>query len=61
MLDIIENLLHKKAQINQLPMQIGDVNSTSADITKATRLLNYIPSTNFADGLQKFIDWKKAQ
>lgn len=53
----IENALGKKANINLLPEQPGDVPLTYADIDKARRLLGYNPSTKIAAGIPKFIDW----
>jgi UDP-glucuronate 4-epimerase len=53
----IERTLRKKARINQLPEQPGDMPLTCADISKAKKLLGYNPSTKFEDGLPRFIDW----
>jgi UDP-glucuronate 4-epimerase len=53
----IENALEKKAKINRLPEQAGDMPLTCADISKARKLLGYNPTTRFSDGLPRFIDW----
>jgi UDP-glucuronate 4-epimerase len=53
----IETALGKKAKINQLPEQPGDMPLTCADISKARKLLGYNPTAKFSDGLPKFIDW----
>ena len=53
----IEKTLGKKAIINQLPLQSGDVKQTYADITKACQQLGYNPKTEIADGLAKFMEW----
>jgi UDP-glucuronate 4-epimerase len=53
----IENALGKKAKINQLPEQPGDMPLTCADISKARKLLGYNPTTGLRKGLSKFIDW----
>ena len=53
----IEKALGKKAKINRLPEQPGDMPLTCADISKARRLLNYNPKTEFSDGLPRFVDW----
>ncbi len=58
MIETIEKVLNKKAKIERLPMQPGDVNKTAADITKAKKLLNYNPKTSFESGIIKFIDWE---
>jgi UDP-glucuronate 4-epimerase len=53
----IERELGKKAKINQLPEQPGDMPVTCADISKARKLLGYNPTTPLAVGLPKFVDW----
>ena len=53
----IENALGKKAKINQLPEQPGDMPLTCADISKARKLLGYNPTTGLTNGLPTFIDW----
>ncbi|MBV9009376.1 MAG: GDP-mannose 4,6-dehydratase [Verrucomicrobia bacterium] len=53
----MEAAVGKKAKINILPEQPGDVPLTCADISKARRLLGYAPKTNLAEGLPKFVEW----
>ena len=53
----IELVAGKKATINRLPEQAGDVPLTCADISKAARLLNYRPTTKLRDGLPRFVEW----
>jgi UDP-glucuronate 4-epimerase len=53
----IENALGKKAKINRLPEQPGDMPLTCADISKARKLLGYNPKTRFDEGLPKFVEW----
>ena len=53
----IEDALGKKALINRLPEQPGDVPVTYADITKARELLNYRPTTKINEGIPKFVEW----
>jgi UDP-glucuronate 4-epimerase len=53
----IEKVLGKKAKINELPEQPGDVPLTCADISKAKKLLGYNPKTKLHEGLPKFVDW----
>ncbi len=57
LISTIEEVLNKKAIIERLPMQPGDVPYTYANIDKAKKLLNYHPSTNIKDGLVKFKEW----
>jgi len=58
-LNYIEEGLGKKALVEQLPMQPGDVSGTNADISKARNLLGYIPNTRFEEGIKNFIQWFK--
>ncbi len=53
----IENALGKKAVIERLPEQKGDMPLTAADITKARTLLGYAPRTPISEGIPKFISW----
>lgn len=53
----IEKAIGKKAQINEMPEQPGDVPLTSADVSKATRLLNFKPTTHIDTGIPKFVEW----
>lgn len=54
---LLEKIMKKKAIINKLPEQPGDVPLTFADISKARKLLGYRPRTKILIGLQKFVDW----
>ena len=53
----IEKAVGKKAQINEMPEQPGDVPLTSADVGKATKLLNFKPTTHIDTGIPKFVEW----
>jgi len=57
LIEQIEAALGKKAIINQLPEQPGDVPLTYADISKARRLLGYNPTTKISEGIPKFVEW----
>ncbi|MFN8250042.1 MAG: GDP-mannose 4,6-dehydratase [Ferruginibacter sp.] len=58
MVATLEAALNRKAVLNKLPMQEGDVPSTCADITKAKGILGYHPATSFEEGVKKFVAWK---
>ena len=53
----IENLLNKKAELNQKPFHSADVDSTWADISKADQLLNWEPTISLDKGLEKTVEW----
>src|SRR5881392_915389 len=57
LISAIEKALGKKAKVNRLPEQPGDMPLTCADISKARKLLGYNPATPFTDGLPRFVDW----
>ena len=59
MVETIEQKLGKKARIDQLPLQAGDMVKTYANITKAKKMLGYNPQTDFEMGIRKFVDWYK--
>ena len=55
----IEQTLGKKAQLNMLPMQAGDVAETFADITLLRKQFNYQPQTPVSEGVKQFVYWYK--
>ena len=57
LISLLEKELGAIAQIDQQPLQPGDVPQTFADITKARRLLGYNPQTQIEDGIRRFVEW----
>ncbi len=60
LLDFIEEIelaLNKKAKRELLPMQLGDVEKTWANVDALTRDYNYSPNTSIKKGIKSFIDW----
>ena len=57
LIQAIEVALGKKAVINRMPEQPGDVPLTYADISKARSLLNYHQATKIKEGIPEFVDW----
>lgn len=56
-IEVLEEKLGRKAELNLMPMQAGDVARTEAD-TETTRLaLDYAPSTSIEVGVGRFVDW----
>lgn len=53
----IETFLNKKAIIDNKPFHNADVDSTWADISKASRILNWSPEVSLDEGLSATIDW----
>jgi UDP-glucuronate 4-epimerase len=56
---IIEDALGKKAKINFLPMQPGDVVATFADVQELKDDLNFSPKTELSDGIERWVYWYK--
>ncbi|HEX5779974.1 MAG TPA: NAD-dependent epimerase/dehydratase family protein [Xanthobacteraceae bacterium] len=56
-IEAIEQAVGKKAKRNLLPMQPGDVPATFANSDLLERLTGYRPSTDIADGVEKFVTW----
>ena len=55
----LEKALEKKAKINFLPLQPGDVKDTFANVDNLKNKFNYKPSTSVIDGVSNFIKWYK--
>ena len=56
---IIEQKLGKEATKEYLPMQMGDVPITEADVNDLVRDIGYKPSTSIEKGIGAFIEWYK--
>ncbi|MDB3868492.1 NAD-dependent epimerase/dehydratase family protein [Candidatus Marinimicrobia bacterium] len=54
---LIEKKIGIDAQIEFLPMQLGDVKESFADIAESSKSLGYFPTTDVDVGISKFIDW----
>lgn len=57
MIAMLEEFLGIKAKQDFLPMQMGDVEATHADVSKARTNLGYEPKTTLQQGLKIFCDW----
>jgi len=59
LIHLIETALGKKAVIETLPPQPGDVDITYADVTRARQELGYNPHTSMEEGIERFVTWYK--
>jgi UDP-glucuronate 4-epimerase len=62
LLDFIKEIelnLNKKAILNFMPIQPGDVPKTFADVTDLIKDLNYEPQISIKFGVKQFVDWYK--
>jgi UDP-glucuronate 4-epimerase len=60
LIQYLENALGKKAHIEYLPAQPGEVIQTFADIDKSVKVLGFRPTVHLEQGIGKFIEWFKA-
>ena len=58
-IEVLEECLGKKAERNLLPLQLGDVPDTYADVDDLLRDLDYRPSTPIEVGVGRFVSWYK--
>ena len=56
-IEVLEAKLGRKAKLNLLPMQPGDVPRTEANVTDTIAALDYSPSTPIEVGISNFVDW----
>jgi UDP-glucuronate 4-epimerase len=56
-IQVLEDKLGRKAKLNLLPMQPGDVSRTEADVSDTRAALDYAPSTTVEVGVSNFVDW----
>ncbi|WP_421932351.1 NAD-dependent epimerase [Phenylobacterium sp.] len=56
-IQVLEEKLGRKAQLNLMPMQPGDVSRTEADTAETQAALDYAPATPIETGIGRFVDW----
>ena len=56
-IEVLESCLGRKAQMNLLPMQPGDVPATYANVDDLVRDFDYRPNTSLETGIAAFVDW----
>lgn len=56
-LDLIKELTNCETEINYTEKVKGDVKHTSADTSKAEKLLGYQPRVSFEEGLEREVEW----
>lgn len=58
-IEVLENCLGKKAEQNLLPLQLGDVPDTYADVEALVEDVDYKPATSIETGIANFVSWYK--
>jgi UDP-glucuronate 4-epimerase len=56
-IEVLENCLGRKAQKNFLPMQLGDLPDTWADVEALANEVGYRPATDLEQGVKQFVEW----
>jgi UDP-glucuronate 4-epimerase len=56
-IEVLEQCLGKKARKNLLPLQLGDVPDTWADVEALAQDVGYRPSTDLERGVKQFVEW----
>ncbi len=60
MIQLLEEGLGLKAAKEMLPMQMGEVTETYADIEKSQKMLNFQPLISLEEGISNFLEWYRA-
>ncbi|HYD50946.1 MAG TPA: NAD-dependent epimerase [Terriglobales bacterium] len=58
-IEAVEEALGRKAQLNLMPMQPGDVERTFADVSDLTKAVGFAPKTPVKEGVRRFVEWYK--
>ncbi len=61
LIDLVAKHVGKPAQIEQMPLQAGDVTITYADIDLAHEKLGYAPSIDMDEGIRRYVAWYREQ
>ncbi|HYE45179.1 MAG TPA: NAD-dependent epimerase [Caulobacter sp.] len=56
-IEVLEDCLGRKAVMEMLPLQPGDVPDTEADVTDLARVVGYRPKVTVEEGVRNFVDW----
>ncbi len=56
-IEVLEKELGKKAEMDMLPLQRGDVPDTESDVTNLAQAINYSPRVNVEEGVAEFVKW----
>lgn len=56
-IEVLEQCLDKKAVMELLPLQAGDVPDTEADVSELITNVGYRPVVSVEEGVAKFVEW----
>ncbi|HLC47954.1 MAG TPA: NAD-dependent epimerase/dehydratase family protein [Candidatus Norongarragalinales archaeon] len=58
LINLLEQNLNRKARVKKVAPQKGDLKDTSADISKARKMLGFSPKVGIEEGIERYIRWK---
>lgn len=61
LIEALERVTGRQAEVERLPEQAGDVPRTAAEISKAKRVLGWIPQVKLEEGLRRYVEWWEGQ
>jgi UDP-glucuronate 4-epimerase len=56
-IEVLEDCLGRKAIMELLPLQPGDVPDTAADVADLSDIVGYRPKVTVEEGVRAFVDW----
>ena len=59
-IEVLEQCLGKKAKLDLLPLQAGDVPETIADVSRLAAAVGFRPATPVETGIARFVEWYRA-
>lgn len=59
-IEVLEQCLGRKAKMEMLPLQAGDVPDTEADVSDLIADVGYRPEVSVEEGVGRFVDWYRA-
>ena len=59
-IEVLEQCLGRKAEMELLPLQPGDVPDTEADVSELVRAVDYRPQVSVEEGVRNFVDWYRS-
>ncbi len=59
-IEVLEQCLGRKAKLELLPLQAGDVPETIADVSRLATAVGFKPATPIETGIARFVEWYRA-
>ena len=61
LIEMLEEIIGKQARIERHPANLADMLTNWADVGKARRLLGWQPQVGLREGVQRLVDWYRAE